>query len=54
MAKQTFTQAKAKIQELEMELAQAKQRVGKKDFYQGMAWGAGAVAVIAILIKLFM
>lgn len=41
--------AKSEIQDLKLELDMAKARVSKKDFYQGLAWGAGIGAFIVLL-----
>ncbi len=54
MAKQTFKEIKEELEATKANLTKAleagKQRVGKKDFYQGIVWGA-AVTVILFIIK---
>ncbi len=53
MAKQTFTEIKKELDELKSRIKdgsiEVKDRIGKKDFYQGMVYGACAMAIIVIL-----
>ena len=45
-----FQEFKDKAEE---EFRTAKVRVSNRDFYQGVAWGGGVVAFIAILLVVF-
>ncbi len=44
----TFADAKKEIKELKEELGSAKKRLSKKDFYQGMAWGAAGAILLYV------